>query len=216
MGNPQVGGWTTIVYEAAGDNLFQVVDKFTYYDGVQGGTAMNALGDLDGKAPLEYLMRVSNQILIYQPTQPGIWTQIGSAADPDDDRHFGLQVADVNRNGVDEVFWDGQGAVQSQGYTVVLEHPLPTDVGPRWEMGSSSLIVTPNPCREFTLVTLPPGSQQVARLSVFDAAGRMVERRTLQAGSPLRWSPLASGTFFLRLDDPSGKTTARGRVVAVR
>lgn len=216
MGNPQGGGWTTIVYEAAGDNLFQVVDKFTHYDGAL-GTATNALGDLDGKDPPEYVMRVVNQILIYRSEQPGSWSLIGSFPDPEDYGHHGLQAADVNQNGVDEIFWDGFGAIQSICFTVVLEHPLlPSDLGTRWEPGVRHLIVSPNPCREFALVRLRTAAREAASLVVFDAAGRIVDRRPLLPEGSALWRPQASGTYFLRIDTARGESVASGRAVVIR
>lgn len=78
MGNPPPdGGRMTLVYEAAANDSFEIVDQIVQYDGVLGG-AINALGDLDGDGRLEYAMMVTNGLQFYRSQVPGVWQQVGS------------------------------------------------------------------------------------------------------------------------------------------
>jgi hypothetical protein len=85
---------------------------------------------------------------------------------------------------------------------------------------SPALAVSPNPFRSMTVVALDVARSGPARLSVYDASGRLVRRlldRSLDAGRlQVRWggrddggARVAPGVYFMQLEGPGGRRTAK-------
>lgn len=109
--------WTTMVYEASGDDEFARVATFSVEDPYTGATH-NALGNLDGAGFEEYLMDSHVGLWIYRATSEGQWSQIEYIDDPHPNKtHAGVYAYDVNRNGKPEVIWEGWPT------TVIYEPP---------------------------------------------------------------------------------------------
>jgi hypothetical protein len=221
-GNPDpIDYYTTIVYEASGDNQFIRVATLSFSDGSSGGSE-NALGNLDGIGPGEYLMKGNGYFWIYRSTAPGQWTMIQRVADPTPHGgHGNIYAFDVNRNGRDEVFWTMDSNIQSGPNTLVFEHPpLPSAVGATLPQGALALSPFPNPCRFQASIGAPDALGAASILAVFDVTGRLVERRVPirdargQLLFPARH--LNPGVYLLRLEDRSGAALAAGRAVVVR
>ena len=218
MGNASVGGsaWTTIVYEATGDNQFTRVATLALPEAGSGVT-YNELANLDGLGAEEYLMQGLCCLWIYQAVAPGQWALIQEITDPDG-QHHGLHAFDVNRNGRPELFWDTD-ALFSQ--TLVLEYPFGVSgAEPQIPGRTTSLSILPNPCQVEARLHVQVTVADAAVLAVYDVAGRLVERRVLvrdergQILWPVRH--LSAGIYFLHLENRSGARLASGRGTVVR
>jgi hypothetical protein len=91
---------------------------------------------------------------------------------------------------------------------------------PSW-VRTLPISVSPTPCRTGGTVVLPEAwARVVTRISVFDAAGRLVERLpvTRDAQERFVWpaAHLAGGVYFIQLEDRRGSAIACGRGVVVR
>jgi hypothetical protein len=221
-GDYYVGEWpngqvthTTLIYESSGDNLYTCIATLRMADGSSGSTS-NALGNLDGVGHEEYLMVGNSRLYVYRAMAPGQWSLVGEIPDPDGG-HFHQYLRDGNKNGRPELFWP----TQANGLTsLVLEHSLvpPSEAADAEWIGIVPISVSPTPCRTGGTLFLPDAAARgVARISVFDAAGRLVERLpvTRDPQGRIVWPArhLAGGVYFLQLEDTRGSTVARGRGV---
>ena len=203
----------TIVYEAVGDNQFTRVATLLTNQFGAGGSS-NALADLKGTGEFQYITEAANQLVFYEATAMGQWTVCSQMSDPTGQQVF-IQAFDVNRNGKSELFWDS-----FQFPTLVLEYPPKTSsAGSVGTRGTDLLLLSPNPCRASATVIAQTGSVQAEWLTVYDVAGRLVERRSLRNGqAPLMWytDGLSAGMYFLQLENHRGIPVARGRGMIVR
>jgi hypothetical protein len=172
-------------------------------DGVS-GLPYNALANLDGIPPDEYLMRGGGHFWIYryQDGSPG-WRMIQEFDDFGEGTHCDLFVRDVNGNGRDEIFWGVEGDIDSDRRTHVLEHPIdPASVDdPGIEFApriasTAGFVLSPNPfngeawirwsdevpeagARHSTTAAQSAPAQypavEAVSIAVFDAVGRTVE-----------------------------------------
>ena len=201
----------TIVYEAVADNQFARVATLLTNEFGAGGSS-NALGDFKGTGELQYVTRTTDHLWFYEATAIGEWTVCSQMTNQ---THSAVQTFDVNRNGKSELFWDS-----FQFPTLVLEYPPRTSgVGPFERRGLEMLILSPNPCRARATVFAQTGSVQAEWLTVYDVAGRLVERRSLRNGqAPLVWytNGLSAGMYFLQLENHRGIPVARGRGITIR
>jgi len=220
MGNTTVDGnpaWTTIVYEATGDNQFARVATLVVQEGPS-GEPHNELANLDGLGADEYLMEGVCCLWIYQASAPRQWEIVQEIRDPDGGFHSGLHAFDVNRNGRPELFWTTSAQYHQ---TLAFEYPLGvSDGGPVPALRTTTFSVLPNPCRVEATLRMQGAMGDAARLAVYDVAGRLVERRVLirdergQVLWPVRH--LSAGIYFLRLESRSGALLAAGRGTVVR
>ena len=206
--------WTTRVYEAPGDNVFEEVATFSIADGYT-GAPYNATVNLDQLGRQEYVMDTKAGLWIYRATAPGQWDLVHQIADSTQYKgHAGVYGFDVNRNGIPELIWGG-------GPTSILEHwSGAADIGDNLTPRPGSLTAFPNPCRVQAQLRLARASEAATQLGVFDVAGRLVERRLLirEPQGPILWGTehLPSGVYWLRLEDTSGQALAAGRVTVMR
>jgi hypothetical protein len=133
--------------------------------------------------------------------------------------HTALQVGDLNLNGRPEIFWLSSANTLSS--SLVLEHPgtSPADAVPLgWQ--SLRLEVVPNPARTRASLHLAAQAPTAHRLTVLDAAGRLVQRQILphETARSFLWTALPStpGVYFLRLEVTAGSALATGRATIVR
>ncbi|MFQ5601525.1 MAG: hypothetical protein ACE5G2_13355, partial [Candidatus Krumholzibacteriia bacterium] len=154
---------------------------------------------------------------IYQAIAPGQWTLVGRVEDPQPNNlpHLGIYRFDLNQNGKPELIWAGSPT------TLILEHRTGTsDVGGDTGPTLGSLASFPNPSREQAELRMLAGADAVTCLSVFDVAGRLVERRMLRGDSKGRilWptAHLASAVYLLRLEDANRRPLAVGRGIVMR
>jgi hypothetical protein len=217
MGNGP-GGWTTLIYEATGDNQFDLIATLAMDDGYI-GLCCNALGNLDGSGTQMYLMQGERHFWIYAPASPGHWEMIQQYDNPPSDNHFGLQTHDVNNNGTDEVFYDIETSIQYGWRTWVLEHPVnPTGVpGPGVE-SAAGLRVWPNPCPAGQAFWAAPGSPSVTRLKIFGAGGREVARIGYPGDGPVRVDAgrFRSGVYLIAGVDAKGSVSSAARFIVIR
>lgn len=211
------GAHTTVIYESSGDNMYTCIATLRAADGSSGSTS-NALGNLDGVGHEEYLMDGNSRLYVYRPMAPGQWALIGEIQDTGG--HFHPYCFDANENGRAELFWPTDS---NWWTTLVLEHPLvpPSEAPDAAWYGTLPVSVSPTPCRTGGSVLLPDAAARgVSRISVFDVAGRLVERLSVTRDPQGRfvWPTrhLAGGVYFLQLEDRRGSPVARGRGVVVR
>jgi hypothetical protein len=201
----------TLVYESIGDNRFARVATLLTNEFTVGGAA-NALGDLNGTGKPAYVNGTRDHLWFYTATGIGQWELYLQLANPG--QYAGIQIFDVNRNGKSELFWD------SYDYpALVLENPPRTsDVGP----GSrrlQRLILSPNPFVDVATLVAPNATPFADRLSVYDVAGRLVERLRLLGGQESHvWDAgrLSAGVYYVTIEGPGGTPLARGRATVVR
>jgi hypothetical protein len=198
-------GLTTQVYESYADNAFgKVADFATDTE----GSGQNAVCNVDGVGPEEYLIRSGSGIRVYRATAPGNWDLVGTAYGPGG----GLQAFDLNQNGIPEVVWQFTS-------TRIFEHPgVPTDASAGSARPPRSLDIVPNPCRTRATLRFEPGTTAAARLAVFDVRGRVVERRPVATSGPILWQPhdLPAGVYLVQLEDQRGRVLASGRGTFLR
>jgi len=216
---------TTLIYEATGDNQFaQVASLSTPVFNI--GGAKNTIGDMDGTGKIQYVFGTGPALFIYQASAIGQWDLRLTVPDPSQLSFYeGVHLFDANQNGRMELFWDSFVLP-----TLVLEHPaIATDVnngsngnaGNGLEpLGMASLAPYPNPCRTGATILLQAAAKNAARFSVYNVAGRLVERRFLrpgQAGS-VYWQArgLSAGVYLLQLENSAGVPVAKGRGTVVR
>jgi hypothetical protein len=221
MGNqfgPNGSSWTTYVFEATGNDAFAIVATISMPFGGS-GLSSNALGNFDGVGTDEYVMRGIDVCWIYGARGPGVWELVQELRNPGPEYHLGVHAFDLNRNGRDELFWDVDVGLCMGYRTLIFEHPLPASTDAEWR-GTGSLTLSPNPCRLNARVHLPATVTGRHWLTVYDARGRLVERRALDlgTGSPILWParPAPAGVYWLRVEDGRGAALAAGRSIVVR
>jgi len=195
----------TAIFESPSDNTFVRVADLPLNPGI--GSVPSAIANVDGIPPDEYLARTEPGIRVYRASRPGVWDWVGSVFDIGG----GVHAVDLNNNGIPEVVWPSTTSR-------ILEHPnAATDSS--FEHNPSRLRIIPNPCTSRSLLRFAPGVGPVTAVVVIDPRGRVVERRSLDGGQgPVVWQPrhLPNGIYFLRLQDPVGRTVASGRGTLVR
>lgn len=214
MGNGP-NGWTTIVYEARCDDDFARLATFSQNDGVS-GAVRKTMAQLQGPSgPWSYLMGGFQRFWIYRADAVGSWSLVGEVPTTDP-LHGGLYAFDINRNGVDEIIWTSGGSP-----SLVLEaSPSSSDVSPL--VGASRRFgVTPNPVRGVATLRIDLGPSHPARaLLVFDVMGHLLQRWPVDCRDPStqRWrtTGLASGVYWLRLEDAKGRALGTTRATLVR
>lgn len=206
---------TTLVYEAGNDNQFARVATLLTSDSGAGG-ANNALGELDGTGQFEYVTQGYNRLWFYRATAPGQWAVSSQLQDPTGPLlYIGVQIFDVNGNGKGELFWD------SFVYPIlVFEHPPRTsDTGPVDSARMAPLRLVPNPCRGRATIVVPSSTLGAEWLSVYDVAGRLVQRLRLPGGQASHlWDAdrLGAGVYYIQFEDRRGAPLARGLGTIVR
>ncbi len=193
--------YCTIIYESTGDNTFAAVDTLIADEGV--GSGASAVCNVDAVGKDEFLFRAGGTgIRVFGASTIGKWDWVAMAYGPGG----GVHTFDLNGNGIPEVIW--------QYFTTrVFEYPgTITDTAFAWQ--PNTLDIVPNPCRGQATLRLTRGAETAARLAVFDARGRMVERRSIEpSGRSIVWrsQDLPAGQYFVRLEDLRGRVLAGGR-----
>jgi hypothetical protein len=221
MGNgpgPLGTSWTTYVYETTGDNQFARVDTIQAFDAYTGASS-NALGELDGVFPEEYIMQGGQVAWIFRPKRTGQWEFVQQIDDPVFGLLHGLYIHDVNQNDRGELFWTTSANARS----IVFEHsPPPPTSSEVMPPGSSygHLDIVPNPCRRAATLLLPGMEEDASTLAVYDVAGRLVERKAVTRGprGHVVWQAASrsAGIYFLRLENRAGATIACGRSMVLK
>jgi hypothetical protein len=202
----------TVVYEATADDSFAAIDTFAVVEtGSGGGT--NAVADLESDGSFEYVIDVFTGLYAYRAQSVASWTQVGCL--PSGAEQIAVNVCDLNANGTPEVVWVGTGSTS----TKILEHQTVTSQ-PEFPP-VNRLVFSPNPCRTATQIVIPADiATTAARLSVYDARGRLVERLSTGFGTnaSYAWQPnqRSGGVYFVRLETASGTPLASGHVVVSR
>ncbi|HZL86288.1 MAG TPA: T9SS type A sorting domain-containing protein [Candidatus Krumholzibacteria bacterium] len=202
--------WTTFVYEAPCDNTFIETARFSIEDGTLGGPH-DTIVDIDRKGRAEFVMETAVGLWIYGAAGPGQWNVVGHVPDPTwNYTHEGIYAFDVNQNGKPELVWPGYPT------TLVMEHRSNAsnlEASPRSRLGS--LVAWPNPSRTQAQLMSTESLEPGMRLRVFDAAGRLVDKRVMIGDAQGRvWWPtsqLANGMYLLRLENRRGQLVASGR-----
>lgn len=206
--------WVTKIYEATGDNTLSEVSSVSVYDGATGNPS-NATVDLEMSGIQDYIMDTYAGLWVYRSGMPGRWNLIGQVPEPAlGYHHGGVYPFDVNHNGRPEEVWLGYPTVlvleYRSGVSAIEEGVAP--LAPR-------LTISPNPSNLEAGLHLETMLDRAARLSVYDAAGRIVERRQLigDGHGQILWSTkdLAAGVYILRLEDSGGRSLAVGHGVVL-
>ncbi|MFQ5906035.1 MAG: FlgD immunoglobulin-like domain containing protein, partial [bacterium] len=204
-----VTGWTwqMDVFEATGDNSYQVV----WFDSVADCPWLNdswiSCGDVDGDSVNEILWGIGQKgLFLYDCIAPDLWQRVWEY--PLSDRISSVLVYDVNKNGYAEMI------VACLGRTLIFEKEG-VGVG-EWERQARPDHVflsrnSPNPFSSRTSLEYELGQSSPVYLEVYDIAGRL--KRTLIHGAvvsagrhSISWdgtdelgNRLTSGVYFARL-----------------
>jgi hypothetical protein len=219
-GHPEL---CTYVYEAVGDNTYERVADLTYRQPLAGGV-WSSVADLDGSGHDAFILNAADGLLVYRGVAPGQWAFACTIADPTTDGLYNyFQPFDANQNGRAELFWTTMGNARPEGgNTLVLEYPesSPTDIPGRSLPGKAALTLTPNPWRPGTNLSLtPPLDATVSSISIYDVAGRLVDRTVVGATTGnVQWTPRlqSSGVYLIRLENANRRPLAQGRLTAIR
>jgi hypothetical protein len=207
------------IYEAVDNNSYARVATLRYDDGYTGGLPME-VADFDAAGGPELLVKFFGILLFCRSVSPNEWILTPSMIEPSPHGiHTHLQIGDLNMNGRPEIFWLAN--TNTFASSLVLEHPgaSPADAVPLgWQ--SRRLEAIPNPVRTRASLHLAAQAPTAHRLTVLDAAGRLVQRQILphEATRTFLWTTLPStpGVYFLRLEDDAGRALATGRATIVR
>ncbi|MEZ4648976.1 MAG: VCBS repeat-containing protein [Candidatus Eisenbacteria bacterium] len=225
----RIQGWTTYVFEASGNDTYEIVDTLVEDDGYVGLSSC-ALAQLELGGPTYYITDIAEHLSIYEPIGPGNWEKVYEQPDPNGTWHHGVFSHDVNQNGRDELVWTTGGNFA----TLVLESPNdPSDIGGQSGSNGSgladaqgrlgSLRVAPNPVtgtatleNVATILEQRQVRTDRLRLELLDASGRRIRSERFDPDVP-RWNAgsLPTGRYMLRLSAEHGPIAA-GPVTIVR
>jgi hypothetical protein len=206
--------WETQVFEATGNNLFQMAASLQTSDGYL-GLGLNAYGELDGVPPAEFISEGNSHFWIWRPNVTGGWDLSQTVPDPLGAGHIQLVCSDVNGNGRAEVFWLGEDEIHSSNRSLVLEADLPASLaGETPATIPVRLRVAPNPCRAGSALRLSDGVGVSARLSMFDGAGRLMGTPEVDPSGSFRCPvDVPAGVYWLRLGESNRRQGAWGKIV---
>ncbi len=215
--------WPARVYEASGDDQFELVATIPVPGGGS-GVATAALGDLDGDGRAEYIAtkhvvpwEPPGGLFVYKALAEGAWQLVTFIEDIGSLMGIAY-VCDLNQNGRGDIFWMGTLGWTSTPVSRVFEYEPTSDVAttaPR-----RAFRILPNPVPRGGVATLWTAAAPIAPiLLVHDVRGRLVARHDLR-GRALEWWPrdLAAGVYFVRLTDArlGDFGTTRALVLPVR
>jgi hypothetical protein len=206
---PTAFSWAALVYEADGDNQFQLVSTIQIPTAFIGETK-SALADLDCDGTLEYIVWTFEGLWIYRSASVNNWELVSMIADPGGpvNAQSAIQTYDLNGNAIPELIWAGNPR------TIVLEHNQTSDSRLANELMLRSY---PNPARGTVTMILKHPSLASARLDVFDIRGRLVDRRSVEVRNKCfqyRVENLPSGIYGIQVHTPLNLIT--GRIVVNR
>jgi hypothetical protein len=208
------------VFESVSDNQFERVALLTFSDGSTGYGPCE-FGNIDGQGVAEFLHEGNLAVRVLSPTAVGVWTLVGEVIDPNGvGLHTNAQLFDVNQNGVPELFWPSDASDAES--TLVFEYdPVPSATPEQGSpVAASNVVLVPSPTRSVVKLYVPGIADRIAAISVYDVAGRLVERAIPLRDSRdgLTWTPqrLATGVYWIRPETRLGEPLATRRVVFIR
>jgi hypothetical protein len=134
--------------------------------------------------------------------------------------HTNAHLFDVNQNGLPELFWPSDASDAES--TLVFEYdPVPSATPEQGSpVAASNVVLVPSPTRSVVKLYVPGIADRIAAISVYDVAGRLVERATPLRDSrdALTWTPrrLTTGVYWIRPETHLGEPVATRRVVFIR
>jgi hypothetical protein len=212
--------WAVVVYEAVADNVFERVAFFGFNDNSIGNGRCD-FGNLDGQGPGEFVYEGNLPIRIMRPTAVGVWSLVGQLIDPNGQGlHSTPHLFDVNGNGLPELFWPSDASDAESTLVFEYDPVAAATPEPDWPASASNVVIVPSPTRSVVKLYMPGLMERIAAISVYDVAGRLVERAIPQrdAGHGLTWTPqrLATGVYWIRPETRLGEPLATRRVVFIR
>jgi hypothetical protein len=198
------------IFEATGDNTYEVIQTFTLPGGDYDGGYSEA-GDVDGDSIPEIVLEARYNVFIIKAAGDNafyVWDTL-----PGFSGGSSIRVTeDIDNNGLNEI------VVSGNNYTRIYEY----DGGGMEERTAygvkhNEIQITPNPFSKLTTISF--GTVQGAKgveLKVHDATGRLVKSFSLPTAYSLlptiTWDgtddvgqPLSSGVYFLHLETQNSK-----------
>jgi len=206
-----------VVWEAVANDVFTRVATLDVSDGSTGYTA-NAIGEMNGCPPMECILSGRDRLYVYRAAAPGVWNLEDEIVDPTPAGLYSEPLlADVNLNGRDELLWFTSSGLPS---LVMEDRGAVSGVNDTPNRSLSRMTIFPNPCRGAVAALIVSTDRRGHALSVFDVAGRLVERRVPLRDAQNRplWpvQHLTPGVYLVRLEDARGTTIGTARGVVVR
>jgi hypothetical protein len=208
------------VFEAVSDNNFERVALLTFSDGST-GSGRCEFGDIDGQGAAEFLHEGNLTVRVLSPTAVGVWTLVGEVTDPNGvGLHTNAHLFDVNQNGLPELFWPSDASDAES--TLVFEYDPVSSTMPQpgAPVTASNVVIVPSPTRSVIKLFVPGIADRIFAISVYDVAGRLVERAipVRDSRDGLTWTPrrLTTGVYWIRPESRPGEPLATRRVVYIR
>jgi hypothetical protein len=191
------------IFEATGDNTYEVTQTFTLPGGDYYGGYSEA-GDVDGDSISEIVLEAQYNVFIIKAASDNtfyVWDTL-----PGHGSGSCVRVYDIDNNGLAEIIISGEDETRIYEYDVGIEERNENRVV------GTAIHIFPNPFTTSTTISLSAAQNtECIELKIYDISGREVKSFSLPTAysllSTITWDgtddagqPLSSGVYFMHLE----------------
>jgi len=201
------------IFEATGDNTYEVIKTFTLWGGDYYG-GYSDVGDVDGDGVPEIVLEGRQTVHIIKAADNDsfyVWQTL-----PGNSSGSSVRVYDVDGNGLSEVIISGNNQTRIYEYQVGIAEETACDIQ------RTSVTISPNPTSNSTMIRCQiTGDEQEYEMKIYDIAGRLVSDLSSRISGPgshvsMRWDGvdfsgrrLPAGVYFLEFQAGGYRTTEK-------
>jgi hypothetical protein len=214
---PSTGIIKAFIFEATGDNTYDIIQSFVLQGGAYYGGYSEA-GDVDGDSVPEIVLEARQNVFIIKAACNDsfyVWETL-----PGNNSGSSVRVLDLDNNGLAEVIISGNNQTRIYEYEVGIEDR------PQVQISARTIEVKPSPFTDVLQIRFQSRVGDAVDVSIYDVSGRLVKRLhegALGGDQTIIWHgqddncrKVAPGTYFIRVDNLASGDILYQKVLRVK